>query len=163
MKYFLLPFKKSFDYEGRTSRKAYWMFSFISFIIAIVTTIIDTVFGFSFFIYVYLMIFTVPGLPLGIRRLHDIDKSGWAILINMIPILGGLIFFFWMLKAGTYGENQYGPEPIEELDINNKSNNTYGNNSANMVEELKKFKELLDMGAITKEEYNIKKKDILNL
>ena len=183
MEYFVLGLKKTLDYKDRSSRKAYWMFACFSWLIALFAMFIDYVFELRYGDYIwdstfqdyvwfdyyygpFTLFFTIammlPGFTLGIRRLHDINKSGWWLLINMIPLLGALIFFYFMLRAGTYGKNKYGIEPINELDtIDNKSSST--NHSSEMAEELKKFKELLDIGAITEEEYNIKKKEILNL
>ena len=68
-----------------------------------------------------------------------------------------------MLRAGTYGKNKYGSAPFNESDLKDSNNSSSKNHSSEMAEELKKFKELLDIGAITEEEYNIKKKAILGL
>lgn len=181
LRYFILAVKKTLDFQGRTSRKAYWMFVLFSNLIWFFCIFIDNVFELTYveyswdYTYSYESLFgpfstffgigaIFPGIALAIRRLHDVNKSGWYILINLIPILGGLIFFFSMIKAGTYGENKYGLEPINELDENKRNDYSKHNFSSEYVaEELKKYKELLDIGAITEEEYNIKKKEILNL
>jgi uncharacterized membrane protein YhaH (DUF805 family) len=53
----------------------------------------------------------IPGLAVQVRRFHDQDKSGWMVLLGLIPSVGGLIILFFMLLEGTPGENYYGPDP----------------------------------------------------
>jgi uncharacterized membrane protein YhaH (DUF805 family) len=53
----------------------------------------------------------IPGLAVTVRRFHDQDKSGWLVLLNFIPYLGGFIVFIFMCLDGTRGENSYGPDP----------------------------------------------------
>lgn len=53
----------------------------------------------------------IPSLAVTVRRLHDQDKTGWLILLGLIPIVGGLILLVFMLLEGTNGPNQYGPDP----------------------------------------------------
>lgn len=53
----------------------------------------------------------IPGLAVTVRRLHDQDKSGWFILVNFVPYVGGLIMLVLSFLPGTDGENQYGPDP----------------------------------------------------
>jgi uncharacterized membrane protein YhaH (DUF805 family) len=53
----------------------------------------------------------IPSIAVGIRRLHDTDKSGWWLLIALIPLIGGLVLLFFFVSDGTSGPNQYGPDP----------------------------------------------------
>ena len=53
----------------------------------------------------------IPNLAVAVRRLHDQDKSGWMILLALIPLVGGIIVLVFMLLDGTRGPNQYGPDP----------------------------------------------------
>jgi len=53
----------------------------------------------------------LPGLAVAIRRLHDTGKSGWMILINLVPLIGFIWFIVLMAKDSAPGENQYGPNP----------------------------------------------------
>lgn len=57
----------------------------------------------------------IPGLAVTVRRMHDQDKSGWFILVNLIPYVGGLIMLVLSFLPGTDGENQYGPDPRNPL------------------------------------------------
>ena len=50
-------------------------------------------------------------ISVGVRRLHDLDKSGWWLLVWLVPILGALLLIYWFVQAGTHGANRFGPEP----------------------------------------------------
>jgi uncharacterized membrane protein YhaH (DUF805 family) len=56
----------------------------------------------------------VPSIAVQVRRFHDQDKSGWWVLIGLIPILGGLAVLVFMFLEGTRGTNRFGPDPKEE-------------------------------------------------
>ncbi len=53
----------------------------------------------------------IPGLAVSIRRLHDISKSGWWLLIAFVPLIGGIVLLIFMVTDSTPGNNQYGPNP----------------------------------------------------
>jgi uncharacterized membrane protein YhaH (DUF805 family) len=55
----------------------------------------------------------VPNLALGFRRLHDIDKSAWWLLIVLIPFIGALVLLYFAVQPGTVGPNKFGPDPRE--------------------------------------------------
>jgi uncharacterized membrane protein YhaH (DUF805 family) len=55
----------------------------------------------------------IPTLALTVRRLHDIDRTGWWILIGLVPLIGGIVLLVFALLDGTPGSNQYGPNPKE--------------------------------------------------
>ena len=54
----------------------------------------------------------LPSLAVGVRRLHDIDKSGWWLLIVIIPIIGWVLLLVWVCTKGTLGPNRFGPDPL---------------------------------------------------
>ncbi len=53
----------------------------------------------------------LPNLAVTVRRLHDLDKSGWWVLICLIPLVGLVVLIYWFIQPGTSGPNRYGPEP----------------------------------------------------
>jgi len=57
----------------------------------------------------------LPGLALGIRRLHDLDRNGWWILLALIPIVGLIILIIWFCTKGTEGPNRFGPNRLAGL------------------------------------------------
>ncbi|SFI16327.1 DUF805 domain-containing protein [Planctomicrobium piriforme] len=60
---------------------------------------------------IYALATFIPSFTVTIRRFHDFDKSGWWLLINLIPILGPLLQLIMMFRAGTPGKNRFGPQP----------------------------------------------------
>jgi len=57
----------------------------------------------------------LPGLALAIRRLHDLDRSGWWFLLVFIPVIGAIILIIWACTKGTDGPNRFGPDRLAEL------------------------------------------------
>lgn len=104
------------------------MFTLFNTLFAILAAIIDTVGGLTIdglwygFIYLFYIAFAfIPGLAVGVRRLHDIGKSGWMILISLIPIVGPIWLLVLMVQDSDPFENAYGPNPkgIEEGTLSN--------------------------------------------
>lgn len=109
------------DFEGRARRKEYWMFVLGSFLIQLVTAVIVgmlyamTESPFVLFLaYIPGLAMLVPSLAVSVRRMHDLDKSGWMIFVSLIPIVGGIWYLVLTVSEGTQGENSYGPDPKEE-------------------------------------------------
>lgn len=118
MKYFLLALKNYAQFSGRATRSEYWYFLLFQIIFAIAAVVLDSVLGLSFaglpygFIYLsYILALFLPALAVGVRRLHDVNKSGWFILITFIPLIGGIWLLIVLTRKGTSGENRYGPDP----------------------------------------------------
>ena len=112
---FVSVLKKYKDFAGRARRREYWLFVLCNVIISIALSILGMipVLGILFAIasFAYFLLILVPGIAVSIRRLHDIDKSGWYLLISLIPIAGFIILLIWTVKEGTAGDNKYGPNP----------------------------------------------------
>ena len=105
-------FKKYFVLKGRASRSEYWYFYLFSLILYLIPFGIggenaDLFFG------LLMLIFTIPSFTVSVRRLHDIDKSGWYVLIYLIPFIGGIIMLVMCATAGTEGKNQFGEYPLQ--------------------------------------------------
>ncbi|MFD0981735.1 DUF805 domain-containing protein [Tropicimonas aquimaris] len=101
-------------FSGRARRPEYWWFALFNLIGSVVTQSLDRmVFGPDMGVLGALwgLALLVPSIAVGVRRLHDLDKSGWWLLIALIPILGTLLLIYWFIQPGTRGPNQYGPEP----------------------------------------------------
>ncbi|MFL0356036.1 DUF805 domain-containing protein [Erythrobacter sp. GH1-10] len=119
-----LPLKRYADFQGRSRRKEYWMFVLLQIIVLVIMAVIVGITGgldenpsgiggivLILMGLIYLGLFFIPGLAVTVRRFHDQDKSGWFILLQFIPYVGGLIVFVFMCLDGTRGPNQYGPDP----------------------------------------------------
>ena len=118
MNYFIDPLKKYATFGGRASRKEYWMFTLWVIIISMVLSFVlgfignDTIS--NLVLIGFLLVILVPAIALAVRRLHDIDKSGWWYLINFVPFIGVIIFLVFMVLPSNPGENTYGPNPYGE-------------------------------------------------
>lgn len=112
MHWYVDVLKKYATFSGRAGRPEFWMFTLISFVISIVLAVIDSALGTAPVIgLVYSLAVLLPGLAVGVRRLHDIDRSGWWLLLALIPILGSIVLLVFFALPGAPGENSYGPKP----------------------------------------------------
>ena len=122
-----VPYKKYFDFSGRARRKEYFLFNIFAVIILVISFFIDILIGtydeelgWGLFSGIYLIFFFIPALAVSIRRLHDWDKSGWFLLLNLIPFVGQLIVFVFMCIPGNVGANRFGPGPKAPSDYEPK-------------------------------------------
>jgi uncharacterized membrane protein YhaH (DUF805 family) len=120
MNWYLDVLKKYAVFSGRARRKEYWMFFLFNLIVSIVLTIIDGVIGtlsaeagVGLLSGLYTLAILVPAIAVTLRRLHDTSRSGWWILIALVPLVGGIVLLVFMLLDSTPGDNQYGPNPKE--------------------------------------------------
>ena len=93
MNWYIEVIKKYAVFSGRARRKEYWMFALFNFIFLIVAMILDNILGttagelpYGVFYFLYALVVLIPGLAVAVRRLHDVGKSGWMILIALIPM-----------------------------------------------------------------------------
>jgi uncharacterized membrane protein YhaH (DUF805 family) len=59
------------------------------------------------------LVMLLPGLAVGARRLHDVDKTAWLLLLWLVPIIGWALLIYWACQPGTAGDNRYGPPPAQ--------------------------------------------------
>lgn len=106
--------KRFFDFDGRASRKEFWIFySFIfSLLIAFVSINLDKYEYIGLIIIIIVLISLIPLLSLQVRRLHDIGFSGYWILLNLLPLIGFLLYIFACFPSQKE-TNKYGPHPYE--------------------------------------------------
>lgn len=118
MNWFLQALKKYAVFSGRARRKEYWFFVLFYLLIAIPLTIVDAmVFGMSesgigILSAIFMLGMLIPSIAVAIRRLHDTNRSGWWVLVSLIPFVGPFILLYFMIKAGDSGSNNYGDDPI---------------------------------------------------
>lgn len=117
MKWFIGVFKKAFNFSDRSRRTEYWMFTLIAIIISIALTVIDAVVGLELaegvgiLSTLFSLLIIIPGLSLTVRRLHDIGKSGWWVLITLIPLVGVIVLLVFTVKDSEPSSNEYGMNP----------------------------------------------------
>ena len=107
-----LGFRKYMVFNGRSSRSEYWWWILFAIIGYVVFAVVDIIIG-TFPILYVLSWLALPGLAVPIRRLHDLDKSGWWILVFLIPLIGSIILIIWFVGRGTVGPNQFGEDPLQ--------------------------------------------------
>ena len=114
MEYFEV-LKKFNVLEGRSRRREFWMFCLCNFIIGVVLGMLGLfpIIGFLFGIvsFVFSLAVFIPSFTVGIRRLHDTNRSGWSLLFMLIPLAGPIIVIVFWVLAGTSGSNKYGTDP----------------------------------------------------
>jgi len=117
MSWYLEVLKKYAVFSGRARRKEYWMFFLINLLISAVLIAIDSLIGtfsqtgFGLLQGLYSLAVLIPSIAVTVRRLHDTGRTGWWILIGLIPVVGGIVLLIFMLLDSQPGVNQYGPNP----------------------------------------------------
>ena len=119
MKWATLPLKRYAEFTGRSRRKEYWMFVLLSIGIYFIASILDRIAGMNGMIAgtygpitaLVVLGLLVPSLAVSIRRLHDSDRSGWWLLLGLVPMVGEIIVLVFMVLEGTRGANRFGADP----------------------------------------------------
>ncbi|MCP8899811.1 DUF805 domain-containing protein [Gilvimarinus xylanilyticus] len=88
MEYYIQAFRQFADFEGRWTRTQYWMFVLINFLIALAVAVVANLIGMEFLSSIYSLVLLIPGISAGVRRLHDSGRSGWWMLLCLIPVIG---------------------------------------------------------------------------
>jgi uncharacterized membrane protein YhaH (DUF805 family) len=97
------------QFQGRSGRAEFWWYFLAALIIGIVFNILIAVSNIFFVLYViYGLAVLIPGLAVGVRRLHDTDKTGWWLLIGLIPLVGIIVLIVFWATVGAPGPNQSG-------------------------------------------------------
>jgi uncharacterized membrane protein YhaH (DUF805 family) len=115
MKWYLKVLNQYTDFNGRARRKEYWMFFLFNFLFSLLALALDNLVGMTMeglfygpLFSIYAIAVFIPGLAVAVRRLHDVGKSGWMVLINFIPLIGTIWFLVLLATNSKPGPNQYG-------------------------------------------------------
>jgi uncharacterized membrane protein YhaH (DUF805 family) len=98
-------------FDGRASRPAFWWWVLFVVLASVGANIIDLVIGAPVFSAIVGLGLLLPNLSVAIRRLHDTDRTGWWVLIWLIPLIGWIVLLVFYLQQGDAGENRFGPPP----------------------------------------------------
>lgn len=109
-------FSKYVDWNGRALRSEYWYFYLFLMLGIFVTVLIDAVLGTSAFLGLFFLGTILPMFFVTIRRLHDVGRSGWWILLSMVPI-ASVVLLYWTIIEGDLNDNAYGPSPLDRSDV----------------------------------------------
>ncbi len=120
MNWYLEVLKKYAVFSGRARRKEFWFFVLFNIIISIVLAVIDGVTGsfspeagMGLLGGIYTLAVLIPGIAVSVRRLHDTERSGWWLLIALVPLIGAIVLLVFMVQDSKPGQNQYGANPKE--------------------------------------------------
>lgn len=100
-------FNKYVGFEGRARRSEYWWWVLFVVLVSIALGVLELEMVNAIFSLAILL----PTLAVAVRRLHDIDKSGWWLLIGFVPLVGSLVLLYFAVQPSQTGSNEYGPEP----------------------------------------------------
>ena len=99
------------NFSGRAPRSEFWYWTLFGFILSIIANVVDAMLGIPALSAIVSLGLLLPGISMGIRRLHDIDRTGWWLLLCLTGI-GAILLIVWACFKGTTGSNTYGPDPI---------------------------------------------------
>jgi uncharacterized membrane protein YhaH (DUF805 family) len=111
------PLRKYAVFEGRARRSEYWGFILLCALVGMLAAFVDIAIGadvasgFGPGSVVMMLLLTVPSIALTARRLHDLDYSGWWMLLAFVPYAGLIVVLLIGLAPGTRGDNRFGPDP----------------------------------------------------
>lgn len=115
MDWYLGAFRKCFEFSGRAGRTEFWYFFLFNMIVSVMLVVIDASMSgvnqkitFAMLSLIYVAVAFLSGLCVSIRRLHDIGRSGWWVLIGLIPLLGLIVLLAFCVLDGNPDDNVYG-------------------------------------------------------
>jgi uncharacterized membrane protein YhaH (DUF805 family) len=136
MDWMLMPLRRYADFSGRSRRMEYWMFYLFTMLLSLAavavvgaialllyaagaseTAMATVIWPIVILLWLASLALIVPSLAVAVRRFHDQDKSGWMILVSLIPLVGGIIFLVFMCLEGTRGPNRFGPDPVDDRPV----------------------------------------------
>ncbi len=112
LQYYLAFWKQYADFRGRGRRAAFWYAMLMNLIISAALFLLTPLVPMLLFVsWGYDLITVIPCVSLGVRRLHDIGRSGWWWLLVFVPLIGAIMLIYWFVQEGDRFQNDYGPDP----------------------------------------------------
>jgi uncharacterized membrane protein YhaH (DUF805 family) len=118
MDHYIAAWKRYADFTGRSRRKEYWYFVLINIIVSLVLGLIDGVLGLGaaegigLLGGLYSLAVLLPSIAVGVRRLHDTGRSGWWLLLVLIPLVGPIILIVFLASGSQPGTNKYDKDAV---------------------------------------------------
>lgn len=112
-KWYMEALGKYVEFEGRSRRTELWTFVLVNIVISVILSVLDTIvgMGIGFIGTLFSLAILLPSIAVGVRRLHDIGKEGWWILIGLIPLIGWIVLIYFYVQDSEPGANAYGANP----------------------------------------------------
>ncbi|MBL8560870.1 MAG: DUF805 domain-containing protein [Gemmobacter sp.] len=122
----LTVYRKTFTFRGRAQRSEFWWFALVQAILVIAVAVVEmrlgwsengtAMFGEGPLSLTFHLGHLMTWISVTVRRFHDMDRSGWWVLLALMPI-GSLIQVIWLARRGTQGENRFGPDPLQPVQM----------------------------------------------
>jgi uncharacterized membrane protein YhaH (DUF805 family) len=120
MSWFLAALRKYATFSGRARRSEYWFFFLFYLLIVFGLALVDAMLGtpddgegLGLLSGLFVLAMLLPSLAVGVRRLHDIGRSGWWLLVSFVPLIGAIVLLVFAVRDSDPGDNAYGPNPKE--------------------------------------------------
>lgn len=118
MNWFLMGLRRYADFSGRSRRSEYWYFVLFVVLIEIALSIVDRMLGlynseggYGWLSGLFVLAIFIPHLAVGARRLHDTGRTGWWLLIGLVPLIGAIVLIYFFVLDSQPGTNAWGPNP----------------------------------------------------
>ena len=111
MNWYFNVMRNYLNVDGRARRTEYWMFMLIYIGMLVVASLLDNLMGTSILGGLVALVHLIPSITVGVRRLHDINRNGWWLLVSLVPLIGWIIAIYFAVKEGDAGSNTYGANP----------------------------------------------------
>jgi uncharacterized membrane protein YhaH (DUF805 family) len=159
--------RRYFDFSGRSTRAQFWLFALVYVVIAIIAMIIDAAIGSSpeagpgVITALVALAHLIPGLAVTVRRLHDINRSGWWVLIELVPLVGLIVMLVFLCSGSTQGPNRFGPAVGSRGGVAAAGGAPVTASGGADIDKLEKLASLKASGAIDDAEYQRMKSQLL--
>lgn len=112
-KWYMEALNKYVEFSGRSRRKELWTFVLVNLVISISLSVLDAIIGMGigFIGTLFSLAIFLPSIAVGVRRLHDIGKEGWWLLVGLIPLIGWIVLIYFYVQDSEPGSNVYGANP----------------------------------------------------
>jgi uncharacterized membrane protein YhaH (DUF805 family) len=166
MNAYLDGMRKYATFSGRATRSQFWLFTLAFVILNVIGTVLDAVLGTGVpqgpgaITALIMLVHLLPYISVFVRRLHDIDRTGWWYWFGVVPIIGGIVLLVFTCTRSTPGPNRFGPPSGSQPNLGPVGGGAGA--SPAKVEQLEKLASLRASGAIDEAEFQKMKADLLN-
>ncbi|MEM7545654.1 MAG: DUF805 domain-containing protein [Pseudomonadota bacterium] len=99
--------------SGRARRAEYWWWTLFAILGSFVLTVVEMGIGLVGILSgIFSLAILIPSICVTVRRLHDLDRTGWWCLILLVPLIGAIVILVFAITRGTEGDNRFGPDPL---------------------------------------------------
>jgi uncharacterized membrane protein YhaH (DUF805 family) len=118
MSWFLAVLRQYATFRGRARRREYWMYLLVYLGIYLLLMLVDALTGTfemesesGLLSGLFMLGTLLPSIAVAVRRLHDTDRSGWWLLLGLIPLVGQIVLLYFLIQEGDEGSNVFGSDP----------------------------------------------------